>query len=159
MRIASPAFGEGEAVPTAYTCQGKNISPPLEFGGIPAGTRSLVLTVEDADSGPPVWIHWFVYNIPPGTRSVKEGVIPAGGTQGLCNNKTIGYEGPCPRYFKGTHHYQFNLYALSLEIESTVAVSKTDVADIIADHTLGQVTLTGTATRSSSRHQPRRGRF
>ncbi|WP_134090480.1 YbhB/YbcL family Raf kinase inhibitor-like protein [Olivibacter sp. XZL3] len=112
MKIRS-TFEPFTEIPQKYTCLGLNVSPPLTFEEIPPETVSLVLLLEDMDATPTVWTHWHVFNIPPTTHSVEEGQIPKGGIEGLCNNHTFGYEGPCPKYFSGTHQYAFKLYALS----------------------------------------------
>lgn len=110
--IASPVIKAGGYFPNDYTCQGRNISPPLIFTGIPDNAESIALWLEDSDARPVSWIHWFVFNIPPVTAAVKEGVIPQGGTEGLANGNSFGYEGPCQKYFKGIHHYVFTAVAL-----------------------------------------------
>lgn len=111
MKLTSPAFASRQPVPVQNTCNGPNSSPPLEFIDIPKGTKSLALVVEDIDSSNH-WIHWLVYNIPPDTTHFDEGSAPEGAVDGICNGGTSGYEGPCPKYFKGVHRYSFMLYAL-----------------------------------------------
>lgn len=143
MKITSPAFTDNAKIPVKYTCKGENISPPLVFNEVPPEAKSLILTVEDADSGPPSWIHWFVFNIPPEVHAVPEGKIPENGLEGRANGGTRGYEGPCPVYFRGTHHYQFNLYALSMKLEAPPTVAKTDIAEAISDNTIAVAQLNG----------------
>lgn len=99
MKISSPAFEDGTLIPSRYTCDGPNISPPLVFEDVPEGAKTLVLLVEDVDAPANPWVHWLVFNIPATTLNVPEGMIPPGGKEGLANNNTYGYEGPCPRYF------------------------------------------------------------
>src|SRR5690242_3198491 len=111
MEITS-VFDPGESIPRPYTCLGENSSPPLQFRDLPEGTESLVLIFEDVDATPGPWTHWMVFDIPSTTRYTEAGAIPEGGTEGLANNHSFGYEGPCPKYFKGTHHYWLRLYAL-----------------------------------------------
>lgn len=90
MNIISPAFTGLSTIPEQYTGAGANISPPLAFSDIPAEAKSLVLVVEDADATPDPWVHWLVFNIPPQTREVAAGTIPAGGTEGHANGGHAG---------------------------------------------------------------------
>ena len=143
MFITSPAFQDGTNVPTRHTCNGENISPALEFQELPAQTKSLVLIVEDRDATPDPWIHWLVFNIPPTTTSVPAGHIPEGGTEGIANGGTHGYEGPCPKYFSGTHHYHFQLFALNTMLDLPATADKTHVAANMQDHLIDSATLVG----------------
>src|SRR6266498_261372 len=112
MKLRSSVLQENQPIPQKYTCLGENINPPLEFEDIPSKTKSLALLFEDSDATPVPWIHWLVFTIPPTTTRIEEGSIPKDGTEGLANNKSFGYEGPCPKYFTGVHHYYFRLFAL-----------------------------------------------
>lgn len=103
-------------MPVAYTCKGANISPPLRITDIPDGTKSLVLMIEDVDAPANPWVHWLVFNIHPDHTEFPEGGIPEGATEGYANGGTPGYEGPCPIYFKGTHHYDIIAYAIDKEL-------------------------------------------
>lgn len=143
MEIISPSFSDGQTIPEPYTCNGKNISPPLEFNDIPEKAKSLILTVDDQDA-PNKWVHWLVFNIPVTTVSVKGGQIPEGGVEGLANNKTFGYEGPCPKYFSGTHHYVFTLFALDTKLEIPKESDKQAVLTASAGHIIAQAHLIGT---------------
>lgn len=143
MFIASPVFSNRTLVPTPHTCTGENISPPFEFGDLPARTKSLVLVVEDRDATPEPWIHWLVFNIPPTTTSVPAGHIPAGGTEGIANGGTHGYEGPCPKYFSGTHHYYFQLFALDTVLDLPASADKSQVAENMQAHVIDSTTLVG----------------
>jgi hypothetical protein len=143
MFITSPVFHDRTNVPTLHTCNGENISPALEFRELPAGTKSLVLIVEDRDATPDPWIHWLVFNIPPTTASVPAGHIPEGGTEGIANGGTHGYEGPCPKYFSGIHHYHFQLFALDTMLDLPPTADKTQVASSIQGHLIDSATLVG----------------
>lgn len=143
MRITSPAFQDQTAVPQAHTCLGENISPPLQFGSIPARARSLVLIVEDRDATPRPWVHWLVFDIPPSTTSVPAGKIPADGTEGIANGGTHGYEGPCPRYFSGTHRYHFQLFALDIMLGLPEDSDKARVRAAMQDHVIDYAALVG----------------
>lgn len=143
MFISSPAFPNRTIVLKPHTCMGENISPPLEFGDLPTETKSLVLIVEDRDATPVPWVHWLVFNIPPGTTTVSAGSIPAGGTEGIANGGTHGYEGPCPKYFHGTHHYHFQLFALNVVLDLPASADKTQVAASMKEHIIDSATLVG----------------
>ena len=108
--LKSSAFTECGKIPEKYTCYGKNISPPLNWGSAPLHTKSFALIVDDPDA--PGWtrIHWVVYNIPPDVFLSEEGKSPKGCTEGVNDKRELGYRGPCPP--KDTHRYFFKLYAL-----------------------------------------------
>ncbi len=139
-------FENNREIPGLYTCLGANISPPFTFEDIPGGTKSLVLIVEDSDATPAPWTHWLVYNIPPDTKSVEEDRIPTGGTEGLANDHSFGYEGPCPKYFEGTHHYRFSLFALDKQLDLTAESEKEDVKKAMQGHIIGETALIGLCT-------------
>lgn len=151
MKLTSPAFINNAKIPVKYTCKGENVSPPLIIKDVPPNAKSLVLTVEDADSGSPAWVHWFVFNIPPRINTVPEGKIPENGLEGRANGGTRGYEGPCPVYFRGTHHYRFNLYALDMKLEAPPTTAKSDIAQVISDNTIAIARLTGLAEGTGER--------
>ncbi|WP_374165181.1 YbhB/YbcL family Raf kinase inhibitor-like protein [Arcticibacter sp. MXS-1] len=140
-------FEHNEEIPRPYTCLGPNISPPLEFEDLPADTQSLVLIFEDVDAAPKAWTHWMVFNIPPATLKTEEGTIPEGAVEGLANNHSFGYEGPCPRYFQGTHHYWFRLYALDTMLDLPAESEREDVENAMQGHILEKAELLGLCTR------------
>jgi Raf kinase inhibitor-like YbhB/YbcL family protein len=115
--LVSPAFPPGGPIPTEYTCDGSDISPPLRWSGVPAGTRSLVLVIEDPDAPRGTFRHWGAYDIPPGTPGLSAGYRggqPAADFREARNDfGRTGYGGPCPPPGGGIHHYQFELLALS----------------------------------------------
>lgn len=143
MQITSPLFQHGEVIPESYTCFGPNINPPLQFSNIPAATKSLVLILEDVDAAPKPWTHWMLFNIPPTTARVKEGTIPDGAVEGLANNHSFGYEGPCGKYFKGTHHYWFRLYALDEKLNLPAATEREEVEEKMKHHIIAKAELLG----------------
>ena len=143
MFITSPAFQDHRHVPIPHTCMGENISPPFDFGDIPEQTKSLVLIVEDRDATPAPWVHWLVYNIPPTTLWVPAGHIPVRGTEGIANGGTYGYEGPCPKYFTGTHHYHFQLFALDTILDLPVNADKPQVIASMQNHVIDSAVLVG----------------
>lgn len=112
LTLASAAFILGGTIPAAFTCEGSDRSPPLSWSGVPEGTRSLVLIVDDPDAPDPAaprmtWVHWVLYNIPPAVTGLPEGVapdaLPAGTGEGINDWKRTGYSGPCPPI--GRHRY------------------------------------------------------
>ncbi|WP_423149348.1 YbhB/YbcL family Raf kinase inhibitor-like protein [Rubrolithibacter danxiaensis] len=139
-------FEYNEEIPQPYTCLGPNITPPLEFENVPAGTKSLVLIFEDVDATPKPWTHWMVFNIPSETTKVDENTVPAGGIEGLANNHSFGYEGPCPKYFKGTHHYWFRLYALDIVLDLPKASEREEVEEKMQGHIIEKAELLGLCT-------------
>ena len=138
MKITSPAFSHNQPIPKKYTCQGQDINPPLAISGVPAGTESLVLIMDDPDAPGGNWDHWLVYNITP-TSEIKENSVP--GTQTRNDFGRVNYGGPCPP--SGTHRYFFKLYALDMgmplfkkaptkkELESTMQGHILDKAELI----------------------------
>lgn len=145
MTLTSSAFTNNETIPIAYTCLGANANPPLEVADVPTTTASFVLTVVDQDATPKPWVHWFVYNIPPQTQKIAEQSVPEGATEGFANGGTPGYEGPCPRYFTGTHQYVFTIYALDIPLDIDPTSTLADAAETIQHHTIEKAELIGLA--------------
>ena len=147
LRLTSSAFEDGEMIPTIYTCDGEDMSPPLSWRGAPEGTRTLVLIVDDPDAPLRTWVHWVVYNIPVDLEGFPEGMpsepeLASGVQQGQTSWSRSGYGGPCPP--SGTHHYIFTLYALDTSLD--LAPARTDkqaVINEIETHVLARATLTG----------------
>jgi hypothetical protein len=151
MKITSKAFVAGQEIPSAYTCQGKDVPPALAWDGAPAGTKSFALIVDDPDAPDPkapkmTWVHWVLYDIPATATGLPEAVAPAGlpaGTrQGVNDWKRTGYGGPCPPI--GRHRYFFKLYALDAMLGDLGAAAKGDVERAMKGHVLGEAVLVGT---------------
>jgi Raf kinase inhibitor-like YbhB/YbcL family protein len=144
--IRSPAFAQGAMVPSRYTCDGADLSPPLDWDAPPAGTASLALIVEDPDAPGGTWSHWVVYDLPPHSRSLPE-AVPAEGflennaRQGINDFHKIGYGGPCPP--GGTHRYYFRLYALDIRLDSPPGLSREKLLKAIQGHVLAEGDLMG----------------
>ena len=141
MKITSSAFKDGDTIPVKFTCEGPNISPPLEFSGIPSSAKSLVLMVEDPDADAKPWVHWMVFNIPPDAKGFEENSIADGAEQGLCNGNTLGYEGPCPP--DNEHTYVFKLYAVDHKLPSNPTPDRKKVLEQIQGHTIDEAVLQG----------------
>ncbi len=144
MSLTSPAFNDGEAIPTQYSCDGDDLSPDLDWFGIPEGTISLALIMDDPDAPVGTWIHWVLYNLPADMPGLRAGISGAG-VDGTNSWGTTGYGGPCPP--GGTHRYFFKLYALDLMLDLDAGASKSDLLDAIEGHVLGQAELMGTYAR------------
>src|SRR5262249_31500665 len=119
LTLTSPSFKPNGEMPKLFTADGKDVSPPLAWSGLPAGTRSLALLLDDPDAPDPaapkmVWVHWVVYDIPPSATSLPQSAdaetLPAGAHQGRNDWKQVGWRGPAPPI--GRHRYVFTLYAL-----------------------------------------------
>ena len=141
MQIKSEAFEDGGIIPVKFTCEGPNVSPPLEFIDIPAEAKSLVLMIEDPDAEAKPWVHWMVFNIPPDAKKFEENSIASGAQQGLCNGNTLGYEGPCPP--ESEHTYVFKLYAVDKMLVSNPTPDRKKVLELIHGHIIDVAVLEG----------------
>ncbi len=153
--MKSPVFTHEGKIPSKYTCEGDDISPPLHWDSVPDQARSLVLIVDDPDAPDPraprmTWVHWVVYNIPADTHEFAEGVrsqeLPSGTIEGLNDWKRAGYGGPCPPI--GRHRYFFKLYALDATLPVMRQPSKAAVEAAMKDHILASAVLIGTYEKS-----------
>ena len=153
--IRSSAFSHNDTIPGLYTCDGEDISPPLEWSGIPAGTKSLALIVEDPDAPDPAapkmtWIHWVLYNIPSEAGNLEEDIatanLPPGTKEGKNNWGRTGYGGPCPPI--GRHRYYFRLFALSGILPDLGQPSRTQLEQAMTGQVLAEAELLGLYERS-----------
>jgi hypothetical protein len=151
LNLTSPAFAHGGAIPARHTCEGQDISPALAWAGVPGGTKSLVLIVDDPDAPDPrapkmTWVHWLLYNLPPGATGLPEGVaaagLPAGTLQGVNDWHRTGYGGPCPPI--GRHRYFHKLYALDVLLPDLHHPGKAALEQAMHGHVLAQAELVGT---------------
>lgn len=145
MKLTSDAFKHNGRLPSKYTCDGANISPPLRWEDVPTNAKSLVLIVEDPDAVSRVWTHWVVFNIPVTETSCWEGFPPKNSLQGLNDSRIVGYEGPCPP--NGTHRYFFKLYALDDMLSLQRGCGKKQVEDAMKPHIIEKTELIGTYVR------------
>ena len=146
MQITSSAFTEGSMIPSKYTCDGQDISPPLEWENVSSGTKSFALVSDDPDAPMGTWVHWVVYNIPPNMNKLDEDVKPGkefkdGPIQGSNSWPRIGYGGPCPS--SGTHRYYFKLYALDTVLDVKPGATKAQVLQAMKGHVLAEAQLMG----------------
>jgi len=146
LTLTSPAFERGGEIPMRFTCEGEDISPALEWSGVPEGAASLVLIFDDPDDTPTTWAHWVLYNIPASTSGLAEGVAPAdlprGTLQGLNDWKTTGYRGSCPP--TGRHGYVFKLYALDTLLPDMYEPTTAQLEWAMDGHVLAKAELIGT---------------
>jgi hypothetical protein len=151
MQIASSAFAEGQSIARQYTCEGTDTSPPLAWSAVPEGAKSLVLIVDDPDAPDPAaprmtWVHWLLYNLPPTSTGLPEGVarggLPAGTLEGLNDWRRTGYGGPCPPI--GRHRYFFKLYALDRALPDLNRPTKPILEKAMQGHVLAEAVLVGT---------------
>jgi hypothetical protein len=151
LTLSSPSFVHGRDIPTKHTCEGQDVSPPLSWSGVPEGTKSLALIVDDPDAPDPkaprmTWVHWVLYDIPPSVTELREGVqkdtLPPGTRQGLNDWKRPGWGGPCPPV--GRHRYFHKLYALDTVIGDLHAATKAALERAMEGHVLARAELVGT---------------
>ncbi|HKJ71810.1 MAG TPA: YbhB/YbcL family Raf kinase inhibitor-like protein [Gammaproteobacteria bacterium] len=143
LRLQSPAFGDGGAIPTRFACDGADVSPPLRWSGTPAGTRSLALIVDDPDAPGRVWVHWVVFNLPAtvgGLAGEVSGALPGAAREGRNSWGDAAYGGPCPP--SGSHRYRFTLYALDTALDLE-APDKAALLAAMRGHVLDRVRLVG----------------
>jgi Raf kinase inhibitor-like YbhB/YbcL family protein len=151
LTLKSSVFDNGGVIPSRYTCEGEDISPPLAWTGVPETARSLVLIIDDPDAPDPkapkmIWVHWVLYNISPDVSDLPEDIVPAklppGIVEGLNDWNRIGYGGPCPPI--GRHRYFHKLYALDTVLEGMNTPTKAKVEAAMKGHVIAQTELMGT---------------
>ncbi len=145
LTIGSGAFGEGEAIPERYTCDGDDLSPPLSWSGAPGGTTELALIVDDPDAPGGTFTHWVVWGIDPADGDLGAGEVPEGAVQGTSDFGAPGYGGPCPP--SGTHRYRFELLALSTEPSIEAGAGAEELRGAVEGSIVESVVLTGTYGR------------
>lgn len=153
--LESPEFHHGGAIPPRFTCDDANLSPPLRWHDVPAGTKSIALIVDDPDAPDPaapkrVWVHWVLYDVPATSAELPEGAsgrrLPAGAREGVNDGDHTGYDGPCPP--KGRHRYFHKAYALDIVLADLGAQArKADLERAMAGHVLAMAELVGTYAR------------
>ena len=147
LTVSSSAFHEGAEIPARYTCEGQDISPPLNWSEPPAGTKSIALIVDDPDAPGGVFTHWVLFNLPSQTTELAEAMpaqaeLPSGAQQGKTDFGRAGYGGPCPPPGR-PHRYQFTVYALDQTLDLKAGASKGELLSAMSGHILAQGRLTG----------------
>ena len=151
MQLTSAAFTNEGRIPKKFTCEGDDLSPPLEWSGAPQGTKSFALIVDDPDAPDPakpqvVWVHWVLYNIPANATRLDENAsrsqLPPGTVTGINDWDKPEWGGPCPPI--GRHRYFFKLYALDTTLDGLSSPRKKDVESAMKGHILAQAELMGT---------------
>lgn len=151
INLTSTAFEDGQPIPQKFTCQGANVSPPLQWSAAPEAAKSLVLICDDPDAPVGTWVHWVIYELPARSTGLPEGVpatetLDTGARQGVNDFKRIGYGGPCPPP-GGRHRYYFRIYAVDTHVALKPGATKQDVLRAIQHHVLAEGVLMGTYQR------------
>lgn len=146
LHVSSSAFSEGQPIPEKYSCDGRNLSPPLKWNGAPEKTKSLAIIVDDPDAPSGTFTHWVLYDLPAKTSELKEGSSGAG-KEGVNSFKKKGYGGPCPPP-NGAHRYVFHVYALDIDSLGKAGLSKQDVSAAMKGHVLAEGQLIGKYKRA-----------
>ena len=158
LTLTSKGFSNQSSIPAQYTCEGKNISPPLSWSGVPGDTRSLALIVDDPDAPDPaapktIWTHWVLYNLPAKDGTLPEGAqaadLPQGTREGTNDWKRTGYGGPCPPI--GRHRYYFRLFALDLVLPDLGQPTRTKLLASMEGHVAVSAELMGTYRKGEKR--------
>jgi Raf kinase inhibitor-like YbhB/YbcL family protein len=145
MELTSSAFGAGEPVPRRHSCEGEDLSPPLEWTGVPADAVSLALIVDDPDAPVGTFTHWLAWGISPQDGGIAEG--RSAPREGSNDFREVGYRGPCPPPGHGRHRYFFRLYALASEPAVPSGASRQDLERAIKDEVVEEAELVGTYER------------
>lgn len=152
IRLTSSAFTNGGPIPKEYTCDGKDVSPPLSWTNLPPSTQSIALTVDDPDAPSGIWVHWILFNLPADTTSLPVGMpttdaLDSGARQGSNDFGGVGYGGPCPPRGK-PHRYVFKIYALDAPLALESGSMRRMLINAITGHIIDEGELVGTYGRS-----------
>jgi Raf kinase inhibitor-like YbhB/YbcL family protein len=160
LQLGSGAFGANREIPSKYTCEGAEVSPPLSWSFAPEETQSFVLIMEDPDAPDPSaplhpWVHWVLLDLPSSARGLREDLreLPPGALEGLNDAQRTGYTGPCPQV--GRHRYVFRLYALDAKLK-LVKPQRAQLEEAMQQHILARAELTGTYEKKKRQELPRR---
>lgn len=147
LQLKTAAFQPGGDVPAAFTCDGRDVSPALEWSDPPKGTQSFALIMDDPDAPGGTWVHWVLYDLPSTAHDLTEAVpargeLPSGARQGRNDFRRIGYSGPCPP--RGpAHRYYFRLFALDAKLNLGAGITRADLDRAMGGHILGQAEVMG----------------
>lgn len=145
MKLTSSAFTHKGEIPGRYSCDGRDLSPPLSITNVPEGAKSLALIVDDPDAPVGTWVHWVVWNISPHTAEIGENSLPPGVVQGVNGWQRNRYGGPCPP--SGTHRYFFRLYALDTLLNLAPTAGREPLLRAMEGHIISRAELMGTYRR------------
>jgi Raf kinase inhibitor-like YbhB/YbcL family protein len=151
LSVKTPAFDQGQSIPKRYTGEGEDVSPKLEWSEVPAGTQSIALICDDPDAPVGIWVHWVLFNLPPTTRSLDEGMpkdreLKNGARHGNNDWKQSGYRGPMPPPGKA-HRYFFRVYALDAKMDLPTGATRQQLLEAMKSHILAQGEVMGTYRR------------
>ncbi len=146
IKVTSPAFKESDLIPKKYTCDGDNVSPAIEWTGVPDSAKFIALICDDPDAPRGTWVHWVIFNIPAGVKGLAENIqrtstLPNGARQGINDSHELGFDGPCPP--GGTHRYYFKVYALDNILTLESGATKAQLLKAMDGHILGEGQLMG----------------
>lgn len=146
IQLTSSVFENEGMIPSKYSCDGDDISPPLSWSSMPEGTQTVALIADDPDAPMGTFVHWVLFNLPANVQELPEDVpsdkkLDNGALQGTNDFKKIGYGGPCPP--GGTHRYYFKIYALDTELDLKAGATKKDLLNAMEGHILAQGQLMG----------------
>ena len=144
--ITSTAFAEGGMIPRDFTCDGRDISPPMTWDGVPEDTKSLAIICDDPDAPVGTWVHWVLFNIPARVTELPQNmpldkILQNGARHGINDFRKFGYGGPCPP--GGTHRYYFKIYALDTELKQEPGLTKAELLKAMQGHILAEGQLMG----------------
>ena len=150
INVSSPAFKDGEMIPPKYTCDGMDVSPPIEWENIPDQAKSIALVCDDPDAPMGTWVHWVVFNLPADLKGLPENSSPGfilsnNAKEGINNFRKTSYGGPCPP--AGTHRYFFKVYALDLILNINDSINKEKLLNAMNGHIIASGQLMGKYTR------------
>ncbi len=150
IEVKSAAFQDGGMIPKRYTCDGKDISPPLSWSGVPTDAKSIALIMDDPDAPRGTWVHWVLFHIPPDTKDLTERVsaspsLSNGARQGMNSWSRLGYGGPCPP--RGTHRYYFKVYALDAVLDLQSGATNAQLLPAMRGHVIAEGQLMGKYAR------------
>jgi Raf kinase inhibitor-like YbhB/YbcL family protein len=154
IQLTTTAFNQGQPIPSRHTCEGDDVSPDLQWSGVPSTAKSLALVCDDPDAPVGIWVHWVLYDLTPSMTGVPEDLpklltLDNGAKQGMNDFKRIGYGGPCPPPGK-PHRYFFKLYALDIRPDLKSGLTKKDLLKVMEGHVIAEGELMGTYLRMES---------
>ena len=143
IELTSTTFKDGGTIPKRFTCDGDEVSPPLQWSGVPDGARELALLMEDPDAPGGTYVHWVLFKLAPDTDGIAEGAVPSGARQGKNSNGDAEYAGPCPPEDDPPHRYEFVLYALRSPLDLPDGADADDVRSAVSDAAIARGELVG----------------